>query len=189
MSITGFKVGHYYRWIGPRNYCEDWTSEMELWKDGNARKCTAFDGLRAEFDGIEDCWYYGHCLQHFEDVASPSVETSKELTEREKLERIAAGSCKGFGCSGCPLFDFRMTSGGDPCLDAGHCGTKLAPRARARARELLCRTTESTFGITIPYLGSFRGELTSAGVGFTLSLLPQTLVEKRRATRRRLLGL
>jgi hypothetical protein len=175
MAITGFEVGHYYRWIGPRDYCEDWASEMEPWKDGNARKCTAFDGLRAEFDGIEDCWYYGHCLQHFEEVASPTTETSKELTEREKLERIAAGSCKGFGCSGCPLFDFRITSGGDPCCEQEHCDTKLAPRARARARELLGRTTESTPG--------------TIGRSFTITIIPQTLVEKRRATRRRLLGL
>lgn len=178
MAITGFKEGHYYRWIGPMDYCESWNRKMESWKDGNARKCTQshMDGKFAAFDNINgDCWDYAHCLQHFEEVASSAVETSKELTEREKLERIAAGSCKGFGCTGCPLFDFRMTSCGDPCIEQEHCGTNLSPRARAMARELLGRTTEST--------------PSTIGRSFTITILPQTLVEKRRETRRRLLGL
>lgn len=175
MAITGFEVGHYYRWIGPRDYCENWSDYIESWKDGNARKCTASNGPRAEFDGIEGTWYYGHCLQNFEEVASSAVETSKELTEREKLERIAAGNCEVFGCSECPLFGFRIASGGDPCYEQEHYGSNLAPRARARARELLGMTTESTPG--------------TIGRSFTITLIPQTLVEKRRATRRRLLGL
>jgi hypothetical protein len=115
MSITGFKVGHYYRWIGPMDYCESWNKKMESWKDGNARKCTQshMDGKFAAFDNINgDCWGYGHCLQHFEEVASSAVETSKELTEPGTIGR-----------------------------------------------------------------------------SFTISIIPQTLVEKRRATRRRLLGL
>lgn len=92
MAVSRFEVGKYYRWIGPKDFRDNWNDQMEAWKDGKARKCTEIDtgdNVNASFDGINNDeyhpygWQYYHCIQHFEEVLGRDIPYVLHITIRE----------------------------------------------------------------------------------------------------------
>jgi hypothetical protein len=83
--ITGFTVGKWYKWVGPKDYAKDWTAGMEQWKDGTPRVCVYADkNQHAGFMGIINSYYYAHCLEHF--VELPMLE-KWPMVSRNHYER------------------------------------------------------------------------------------------------------
>lgn len=74
--ISNFEVGKYYKWIGPSYFYDNWSPEMEAWKDGEPKLCTSAEqnpSKNAMFEGIP-CptksfgWMYSHCIEYFKEV-------------------------------------------------------------------------------------------------------------------------
>jgi len=66
--LKKFEVGKYYKWIGPKDFYDNWNEDMEKWKDGKKRKCFRVNYSSTAFFDIDSDWHYSHCLEHFEEV-------------------------------------------------------------------------------------------------------------------------
>ena len=124
-----------------------------------------------------------------------SAHQPQTLSDLEKLEKIAGGSCEGWCCSECPMESFH-----DLPQIRQRCWEYLEGRARAREMLGIKTGVESTIGA--PHLNiptpKYLGRVLSMSIGgitiptfdsvFSTPFKRESLVEKRRATRRRLLG-
>lgn len=135
-------------------------------------------------------------------LAEHPEESPAESGDIAKLRQIAAGSCRGFDCGQCPLHKWKIDH--DQCHSQGkYSSFNLPPETIAEAVRRLHERGEQREGgpctahvapmSEIAYMQGILGRTMSQGINLTIrefsSPTSQTLVEKRRETRRRLLGL
>ena len=131
-------------------------------------------------------------------LAEHPEEPSAESGDIAKLQQIAGGSCAGWPCDQCPLHDWHKVRS----CGVGGFGRIGNPETIAEAKRQLRERGEECEGgpctahaapmseiasVQSAMARAMSQSITSMIRGF--SITPQTLVEKRRETRRRLLGL
>lgn len=150
--------------------------------------------------GLETIKQFGR--EWLNEHASPSAITGNDVA---KLRQIASGNCRGIDCGCCPLHDFRHNDPSDPCMEGPHDGNNLSPRAIAKAREMLgeapqrvCVNIETSMGVDPHIAESYSAAIMAMRFSppppsfcetFSVFRIGESITEKRRAMRRRILGL
>jgi hypothetical protein len=87
--MAELQIGKYYKWIGPKDFDDNWTSEMNAIKDGNPHKCTS----PRTFEGVKGDWNWTHVYKYLEEVGKIELKVG----DRVKINNSCSGGSYHWG--------------------------------------------------------------------------------------------